>query len=190
MVRSDLGCAGVAFTLDTESGFPEAVVINGSWGLGESVVQGQVVPDKFMVFKPLLDKPGMVPIIEKSLGSKESKYVYRATVGDVSPAGGIDSVAVPAEERGRFVLDDGEVLQLARWCCQIEAHYQRPMDIEWAKDGQSGQLCILQARPETIQAHKPRGLLTRYRLQEQGEWRDRQRRGLRAAGYERQPPVP
>ena len=164
MVRSDVGCAGVMFTIDTESGFPDAVLINAAWGLGENVVRGAVNPDEFWVFKPTL-AAGFRPILMRRLGSKERKVVYseegsRATTREV---------AVPAEDRRRFCLSDEEILQLARQACQIEAHYGRPMDIEWAKDGETGELFILQARPETVQAGRRTDLLESYRLKESGE---------------------
>ena len=146
MVRSDKGAAGVMFTLDTESGFPDVVRIEGAWGLGEMVVQGAVSPDSYMVFKPLLAKRGKAPIIEKTLGQKRQKMIYGGLRHRTS------IVATSAQERVRFVLTDKETLQLARWAVAIERHYGRPMDIEWAKDGRSGQLFILQARPETVQS--------------------------------------
>jgi pyruvate,water dikinase len=164
MVRSDVGCAGVMFTIDTESGFPDAVLINAAWGLGENVVRGAVNPDEFWVFKPTL-AAGFRPILMRRLGSKERKVVYseegsRATTREV---------AVSAEDRRRFCLDDDEILQLARQACLIESHYGRPMDIEWAKDGESGGLFIVQARPETVQAERRTDLLETYRLKERGE---------------------
>lgn len=155
MVRSDLGSAGVIFTLDTESGFRDAVVITSSYGLGEFVVQGVVTPDEWVVFKPTLAS-GFQPIIGRRLGSKEVRLVYadgtRAT----------RSEPVPEEQRRRFSLTDDEVLKLAQWACRIEEHYSalaqraRPMDIEWAKDGVTGELYVLQARPETVHSAKPR----------------------------------
>lgn len=159
MVRSDLGGAGVAFTLDTETGFPDAVMISASWGLGESVVKGSVIPDKYMVFKPLLNQAGITPIMEKTVGSKVQKLVY-------GRSGGTECLATTDNERDRLVLSDDEICQLARYCCLIETHYGRPMDIEWGKDGEDGQLYILQARPETIESRKSREVLTRYRLKE------------------------
>jgi len=156
MVRSDKGCAGVLFTLDTESGFRDAVLLTGAFGLGEFVVQGVVIPDEWMIFKPTLSS-GFRPIISRRLGSKEVKLVY---------AGGsrsTRSVATPPEERGRFCLSDEEVLKLARWGCLIEEHYSaraghpQPMDIEWAKDGVTGELVVLQARPETVHSSRPPG---------------------------------
>ena len=155
MVRSDKACAGVIFTLDTESGFRDAVVVTGSYGLGEYVVQGVVTPDEWTVFKPTL-KDGFKPIIGRRLGTKEVRLVYaggtRATRGET----------VPEAERRHFCLTDEEVLKLARWACVIEEHYSHlaghdcPMDIEWAKDGLSSALFVVQARPETVHSTKPR----------------------------------
>ncbi|TQV81113.1 phosphoenolpyruvate synthase [Exilibacterium tricleocarpae] len=166
MVRSDLACAGVMFTLDTESGFPDAVLISGAWGLGETVVKGRVNPDRYMVYKPLLDdgspeRVGLKPIIEKSRGSKLEKMIYGA---GSSPT--LIEATNTAEQIG-LTLSDAEVLTLARWGCRIEKHYGRPMDIEWAKDGVDGKLYIVQARPETIESQKDRSVLVSYKLKEQ-----------------------
>lgn len=149
MVRSDLACSGVIFTLDTESGFRDVVTITASYGLGEFVVQGTVIPDEWRVFKPTL-RNGHEPIVGRRLGSKEVRLVYgqgtRTTRSELTPA----------EDRMRFCLTDAEVLQLAKWACQIEDHYSnlakhvQPMDIEWAKDGVTNKLYIVQARPETV----------------------------------------
>ena len=168
MVRSDLASAGVIFTLDTESGFRDAVVVTGSFGLGEYVVQGTVTPDEWTVFKPTL-KAGFRPIVGRRLGSKEVRLVYaggtRATRGET----------VPEAERRRFCLTDGEVLKLARWACLVEEHYsllagrEQPMDIEWAKDGVTGELFVVQARPETVHSAKPRAAAAEiYRLKGDG----------------------
>lgn len=152
MVRADLGAAGVLFTLDTESGFPDVVLINSAYGLGENVVKGRVDPDEFLVFKPTL-KQGSRPILKRAIGAKQEKLVY-ATRGPRSTR----NVSVPTEDRQRFSLTDDEVLALARWGCVIEDHYSAkagrpvPMDVEWAKDGRTGELFILQARPETVHA--------------------------------------
>ena len=149
MVRSDLAASGVMFTLDTETGFRDAVLINAAYGLGESIVQGAVNPDEYIVFKPTL-KAGFKPILQKIAGGKELKIVY--------DEGGTKSIPVPLPDRDRFAIDDAEILALARWACVIEDHYSTkagracPMDIEWAKDGVSGKLFILQARPETVQS--------------------------------------
>lgn len=164
MVRSDKAGAGVLFTVDTEHGFPRVAVINAAWGLGELVVQGRVDPDEYVVFKPLLDKKGVVPIVGRTAGDKRVKLVY-AEAGE-SPT---DEVDVPAGERRTLVLTDDEVLQLTRWGCLIEEHYGRPMDVEWAKDGDTGDLFVVQARPETVQARREATVLTTYRLGSQGE---------------------
>ena len=164
MVHSDRGAAGVMFSLDTETGFPRTVLINGSWGLGEVVVQGMVEPDEYVVFKPLLNEANVMPIIEKKLGTKAKKIIYGAN--DRKPTRTINT---PKEERGHFVLADQEILRLARWAVAIESHYGRPMDIEWAKDGGTGELFIVQARPETVQSRREAGSLKTYNLKSKGE---------------------
>ncbi|MEJ7929802.1 phosphoenolpyruvate synthase [Ramlibacter sp. AN1015] len=163
MVRADLAGAGVMFSIDTETGFPGAVVISAAWGLGENVVQGAVNPDKYLVFKPLLDKPRLRPILEKSLGEKERKMVYAA-----GGSGRTRNIDTTRRERESFVLSDDEILQLARWAVVIERHYGRPMDMEWAKDGETGELAIVQARPETVQANADAGAMKVYRLKDKG----------------------
>ena len=162
MVRSDLACSGVMFSIDTETGFPRSVLITGAWGLGETVVQGMVAPDELQVFKPLLDKPSLVPIIEKSLGAKRCKMVYGMTGATVL-------TDTTEDERSSFVLTDQEVLKLARWAVLIEQHYACPMDMEWAKDGKTGRLYIVQARPETVQSRRVSGELKTYKLKKKGE---------------------
>jgi pyruvate,water dikinase len=164
MVRSDKAGAGVIFSIDTETGFPNVVVINAAFGLGENVVQGTVNPDEYMVFKPLLNQPHLWPIIEKNLGAKEKKLVY--AVGGTRATKNLDT---PKKERSLFVLTDGEILQLARWTCAIENHYRRPMDIEWAKDGDTGKLFIVQARPETVQSRKEASVMKTFTLREKGK---------------------
>lgn len=164
MVRSDKASSGVIFTIDTETGFRNAIIINGAWGLGETVVQGAVTPDQFTVFKPLLDRLSLTPIIEKTLGSKEKKMIYAVGGSETTK-----NVETTTHERRAFVLNDDEILQLARWAQTIEAHYGRPMDIEWAKDGETGALYIVQARPETVQSRREAGSLSSYRLTEKGE---------------------
>lgn len=164
MVRSDLACSGVLFTLDTENGFPHVVVINAAWGLGENVVQGAVSPDEYVVFKPLLEKEGLSPILSKELGAKSKKMVYCT-----SKRGAIKNVKTTLQEQTKFALNDEEVLQLARWGCAIEKHYGRPMDIEWAKDGQTHELFIVQARPETVQSQKQQDRFQTYTLKEKGK---------------------
>ena len=169
MVRSDLAAAGVMFTIDTESGYPDAVVVTGSWGLGESVVKGRVDPDEYWVHKPTL-AAGFRPIIRHQLGDKQVKLVYAA--------GGTDRVTevrVPRADRARPVLTSDEILQLARWAVAIERHYSdragtlSPMDIEWAKDGESGQLFVVQARPETVESQRRGTRLELYRMRGKGE---------------------
>ena len=155
MVRSDLASSGVIFTLDTESGFRDVVTITGAYGLGELVVQGVVTPDEWIVFKPTL-RQGCAPIVSRSLGSKEVRLVYASGTQSTR------SEQTPAMERARFCLSDSEVLKLARWACLVEEHYSeiarhpQPMDIEWAKDGATGELFIVQARPETVHSAKKR----------------------------------
>ncbi|MYZ47630.1 phosphoenolpyruvate synthase [Propylenella binzhouense] len=163
MVRSDIAGSGVMFSLDTETGFPRAVVISGAWGLGETVVQGTVNPDKYVVFKPLLDRPELTPIIEKTLGEKAIKLIYAE-----GGSGRTKQVRTRVAERRSFVLSDAEILQLARWAVEIEQHYGRPMDMEWAKDGETGELAIVQARPETVQALKHGDAIKACRLKEKG----------------------
>ncbi|MFO7965838.1 MAG: phosphoenolpyruvate synthase [Desulfobacterales bacterium] len=163
MVRSDLWGSGVMFTLDTETGFPDVVVINAAWGLGENVVQGTVNPDEYTVFKPLLTNEKLVPIIHKNLGEKEKKLIYAK--GGSKATKNIDT---PKKERRAFVLNEKDMLTLARWAVKIEEHYGKPMDIEWAGDGESGKLYIVQARPETVQSRKKAGVLNTYSLKESG----------------------
>ncbi|HRV42478.1 MAG TPA: phosphoenolpyruvate synthase [Syntrophales bacterium] len=168
MVRSDLGASGVIFSIDTESGFKDAILITASYGLGETVVQGNVNPDEFYVFKPTL-KQGFRPILQKKLGTKEIKMVY-ADGGHGGEA--TVTVPTPVEDRRRFCLTDDEILQLARWTAIIEDHYSqkagyfKPMDIEWGKDGRTGDLFILQARPETVQSQRDASVLENYVLLE------------------------
>ncbi len=164
MVRSDKAGAGVMFSIDTETGFPDVAVINAAWGLGENVVQGTVTPDEYMVFKPLLNKKRFQPIIEKSVGSKEKKMVYAK--GGTKATKNIDT---SKEERRSFVLNDEEILRLARWAVVIEKHYKKPMDIEWAKDGETDDLFIVQARPETVQSQKEASSLKTYSLKKRGK---------------------
>jgi len=164
MVRSDLASAGVMFSIDTETGCDRVVLINGSWGLGENVVQGTVDPDEYQVFKPLLaGTAGAMPIIEKKCGGKERKLVYTELGG--APTINVDTSS--AERRG-FVLQDEEIVGLARWACAIEAHYGTPMDIEWAKDGESALMYVVQARPETVQSRRAAGALRSWRIGKKG----------------------
>ncbi|MBB1242352.1 phosphoenolpyruvate synthase [Streptomyces durbertensis] len=161
MVRSDLAGAGVMFTLDTESGFPDVVMVSAAWGLGETVVSGQVDPDEYTVFKPTLDKPDLDPVIHVRLGGKKRKAVY----GEEGLTRTVDTS--DAERRSR-VLDDSEVRALAGWAVAVERHYGTPMDLEWAKDGVTGEISIVQARPETVQANRRSAVLARYTLTERG----------------------
>ena len=171
MVRSDAASSGVIFSIDTESGFEDAVFITGSWGLGENVVLGVVNPDEYYVFKPTLKK-GKRPIVSKRVGSKELRMIYNSDPHDEKTVKNIDTTP---EERGRYILSDDEILQLAKWTCIIEDHYQKPMDIEWAKDGDginvgTGELYILQARPETVHSQSSsKRVLETYVLKEKGK---------------------
>ena len=160
MVRSDLGAAGVMFTLDTESGFRDVVFITSSWGLGEMVVQGAVNPDEFYVHKPMLEL-GKPAVIRRSLGSKLQKMVFAETA---SAGRSVRTQDVPLAERHCFSLADGDVLELSRYAMAIEKHYGRPMDIEWAKDGTDGRLYVLQARPETVKSRRQSESQERYFL--------------------------
>ena len=164
MVRSETGTAGVMFTLDTESGFRDVVFITGAYGLGETVVQGAVNPDEFYVHKATL-QAGRPAILRRNLGSKAIKMIY----GDEAKAGrSVKTVDVDRAERARFCLSDAEVAELAKQAMIIEQHYQRPMDIEWAKDGDDGQLYIVQARPETVKSRSSANVMERYLLKEKG----------------------
>jgi len=164
MVRSDLAASGVAFSLDTESGFKDAVIINGSYGLGEMIVQGSVSPDEFIVFKPTL-KQGFDSIIERKLGTKDKKMVYGNTATER-----VKIIETTKPELNNFCINDAQVLELARWVVTIEDYYSGiknrwcPMDVEWAVDGQSGELFIVQARPETIHSRKRLNTITEYAI--------------------------
>jgi len=166
MVRSDLATSGVMFSIDTETGFKDAALITAAYGLGENVVQGAVNPDEYLVFKPTL-KQGFCPILEKRLGTKEIKMIY-----DVGGSKFTKNVSVPPEQRRQFALSNDEILTLAQWACEIEDHYSTvrgvytPMDIEWAKDGITNELFIVQARPETVQSQKVQNVLRSYELKE------------------------
>ncbi len=166
MVRSDLAGSGVMFSLDTDTGFRKVVIINASWGLGENVVQGYVNPDEYIIFKPLLGKPGLKPIIEKNLGEKEQKMVYLPAGRHGVKSGGkkTKNIVTTQKERLSFVLNDDEILQLAKWAVVIEDHYGHPMDMEWAKDGRTGDLYIVQARAETVESRKEASIFKEYRL--------------------------
>jgi pyruvate,water dikinase len=170
MVRSDIGASGVMFSIDTETGFKDAVLINAAYGLGENVVQGAVNPDEFYVFKPTL-REGFKPILSKKMGSKEIKMIYSEEGSKHSTK----NVPVNKEARNHFCITDEEVLKLAEWAVIIEDHYSKeaghfkPMDMEWAKDGKTGELFIVQARPETVQSQKDYSVLEDYVLQEKGK---------------------
>ena len=172
MVRSDKASAGVMFTIDTESGFEDVVLINAAWGLGEAVVQGQVSPDQYFVFKPLLSNPRLDPIVSRRIGAKEQRIVYSKNKKTKRP---IVTEKVPPKEQRVACLNDQEVLTLARWGMEIQAYYSklanehRPMDVEWAKDGLTGKLYIVQARPETVQSEKEKGILRSFHLQKRGK---------------------
>ncbi len=169
MVRSDLATSGVMFSIDTETGFQDVALITASYGLGENVVQGAVNPDEYLVFKPTL-KQGYQPILEKRLGTKEIKMVY-----DTGGSKLTRNIRVAPSDRLKYALSDAEILQLAQACCLIEEHYSQvrgvytPMDIEWAKDGITNELFIVQARPETVQSQKSKNILRTYHLQQKGE---------------------
>lgn len=160
MVRSDLAGSGVMFTIDTETGFPHVASISAAWGLGETIVQGAVDPDHYLVFKPLLERPDARPIIAKTRGGKAIRMVY----------GSQDDArtrveATSAAEQLAYVLNDDEILELGRWAVAVERHYGRPMDLEWAKDGENGLLYLVQARPETVHAERSGGSFRRYALE-------------------------
>lgn len=168
MVRADLGASGVMFTIDTETGFRDAVLINAAYGLGENVVQGSVNPDEYSVFKPTLRR-GYKPILQKIVGTKEFKLVY-----DIGGGRMVKNIPVAPADRMKFAISDDDVLQLARWACVIEDHYSAkkgrptPMDIEWARDGRTGDLFILQARPETVQSRRETLSMEVYKLKNRG----------------------
>jgi pyruvate,water dikinase len=167
MVRSDLGAAGVMFTIDTESGFEEVVFITSSYGLGETVVQGAVNPDEFYVHKPML-KAGKQAVIRRNLGSKLIEMVFSTPEEKAQSGKLVKTVDVPVEQRNRYSLTNAEVEQLAKYALVIEEHYGRPMDIEWGKDGTDGQLYILQARPETVKSQAGNQVEYRYKLKGKG----------------------
>lgn len=161
MVRADLASSGVMFSIDTETGFRNAVLINGSWGLGENVVQGKVNPDEWYVFKPTLLE-GYKPIIGKKLGSKKIKMIYSKGKNPTK------NIPATKSEQQSFCLTEEEILTLAKWAVIVEDHYKKPMDMEWSKDGQSGKLYLIQARPETVHAIKSLSVLEEYQLLEKG----------------------
>ena len=162
MVRSDIGGSGVMFSIDTETGFDRVVLINAAWGLGENVVQGAVDPDEYQVYKPFLDRPQLRPIIGKTRGAKAIKMIYGSADTPTR------NVPTSRAERAAFVLADDEILALARWAVTIETHYGCPMDMEWARDGETGDLYIVQARPETVQSRRGAGTFQSYALSNKG----------------------
>lgn len=164
MVRSDIGGSGVMFSIDTESGFDKVALITAAWGLGENVVQGAVDPDEYEVYKPLLTRPELSPIVEKALGAKEIKMIYAKEQG-----GETKNVPTSRAEREAFVLSDAEILELARMAVTIEDHYGQPMDMEWARDGITQELFIVQARPETVQSRADAGAIKSYTITEAGK---------------------
>ena len=163
MVRSDRAGAGVLFTLDTDTGFPNVVLIHAAWGLGENIVKGTVTPDQYLVFKPILDDPRRRPILARSLGSKAWRMIYGRNGAPT------ENVETTDAERAALVLSDEEILTLARWGAAIERHYGMPMDVEWAKDGDTGAIFVVQARPETVQSRRDAGVLRVFDLRERGE---------------------
>ncbi|WP_366656713.1 phosphoenolpyruvate synthase [Fodinicurvata sp. EGI_FJ10296] len=169
MVRADKGGAGVMFSIDTETGFDSVVLITGAWGLGETVVQGAVDPDEYQVFKPLLSDPALSPIIERRLGAKDRKMIYAGSGDPASDGKPTRTVPTSEAERRRYVLNDDEIVALARWACIIEDHYGMPMDMEWAREGRGGPLYIVQARPETVQSRRGAEVLKSYSLDNRGE---------------------
>ena len=166
MVHSDLSSSGVAFTIDTETGFDKVIVITGIYGLGEFIVQGKVIPDEFIIFKPALDKGNKNPIITKNIGKKNIKLIYAKD--------GTREEKVSVEEQKKFSLTDEEVIKLGKWCYEIEKYFSKkhnryqPMDIEWAKDGKTGELFIVQARPETVVSGQDKNILKEYQLEKKG----------------------
>ncbi len=165
MVRSEIGASGVMFTMDTESGFNDVVFITSSWGLGETVVQGAVNPDEYYVHKPML-KDGKPAVLRRNLGSKLIKMIY---TDNASAGRSVETVDVDQADRQRFSITDEEVLSLAKQAMIIEQHYGCPMDVEWAKDGDDGELYIVQARPETVQSRNDASMIERYVLNERGD---------------------
>ncbi len=169
MVRSDMACSGVMFTIDPDSGFENVVLVSGAWGLGENVVQGSVNTDEFLVFKPLLGKVNQ-SVISHKLGSKMKTMIYSGkSLEEIrKPEDAVLNLETPDEKRKQFILEDKDIVQLADWAIKIQNHYKRNMDIEWAKDGETGNLFIVQARPETVHSNRNKNLLKQYKLLEKG----------------------
>ena len=166
MVRSDKASSGVAFTIDPDSGFENAVIINGCWGLGENIVQGTITPDEWMVFKPTLENPDLNPILKKQCGRKEFTMIYSDKSESTAADNTIVNIDTPSEKQNQFSLNNKEVIQLSQWCYKIEKHYKKAMDIEWAKDGLNNQLYIVQARPETVHGKANKQVREIYKLKE------------------------
>ena len=163
MIRADKGCSGVGFTIEPESGFENLILLSGVWGLGENIVQGAINPDEFYVFKPTLER-GKDPIIQKKMGDKKLTMVYGKSKKDDTTV----NIHTPRTKQQQFILSDQEVITLAKWALLIEKHYKRPMDIEWAKDGITGELFIIQARPETVHQTRDKNIHLEYRLLKKG----------------------
>ncbi|MBW4361382.1 phosphoenolpyruvate synthase [Flavobacterium taihuense] len=168
MVRSDKASSGVAFTIDPDTGFENTIIINGSWGLGENIVQGSITPDEWMVFKPTLEKPNLNPILKRHCGRKEFTMIYSDESESLSVDNTIVNTETSLDKQNQFTLSDKEVIQLSQWCYKIEKHYKKAMDIEWAKDGFNNKLYIVQARPETIHGKINKQVREIYKLKEKG----------------------
>jgi pyruvate,water dikinase len=168
MVRSDKAAAGVAFTIDPDTGFENTIIINSSWGLGENIVQGNITPDEWTVFKPTLQNKDFNPILRKHCGRKEFTMIYSEKPEETSIKHTIVNTPTPIEKQEQFSLSDQEVIQLSQWCYAIEKHYDKSMDIEWAKDGLNNQLYIVQARPETVHTKEKKQVRKVYKLKEKG----------------------
>ncbi|WP_348814112.1 phosphoenolpyruvate synthase [Flavobacterium maritimum] len=168
MVRSDKASSGVAFTIDPDSGFENTIIINGCWGLGENIVQGTVTPDEWMVFKPTLENPDYNPILKRHCGRKEFTMIYSDEAENSSAEKTIINIDTPLDRRNQFSLNDKEVILLSQWCYTIEKHYNKAMDIEWAKDGLNNQLYIVQARPETVHGKANKKVREIHKLKDKG----------------------
>ncbi|PWA08699.1 phosphoenolpyruvate synthase [Flavobacterium laiguense] len=168
MVRSDKASSGVAFTIDPDSGFENTIIINGSWGLGENIVQGSITPDEWMVFKPTLENQNLNPILKRHCGRKEFTMIYADKSESLSVDNTIANTETSLDKQNQFTLSDKEVIQLSQWCYKIEKHYKKAMDIEWAKDGFNNKLYIVQARPETIHGKINKQVREIYKLKEKG----------------------
>jgi pyruvate,water dikinase len=168
MVRSDLGASGVAFTIDPDTGFSNTIIINGIWGLGENIVQGTITPDEWIVFKPTLEK-NWQPILKKSCGTKDLTLIYSSDSNHQKTTETTLNSKTPIAKQNQYSLSDYDVILIAKWCVIIENYYKKPMDIEWAKDGITNQLYIVQARPETIHGNKSKAIYESYKLIEKGK---------------------